>query len=120
VKFLWFEPRLRGGNSCPVVFDSRALRVIGSILTCADVETGQPLWKLRLEEAKAIWATPLVAGGCAYVADYEGNVFVVRLGEKGELVSTNFIGKGILASPVAAGGAIYLRNDRQLLKVAAR
>ena len=114
---LWFEARLRGNNSSPVAFGNRILQVRNpAILTCADLESGQKLWDVRLEGA--VWATPLVAGEYAYVASHEGNVFVVRLGEKGELVSTNFIGKGILASPIAAGGALYLRNDTQLLKVA--
>ncbi len=115
---LWFEAKLRGNNSSPVAFGNRILQVRNpAILTCADLESGRKLWDLRLEGS--VWATPLVAGQYAYVASYEGNVFVVRLGEKGELVSTNFIGKGILASPVAAGGALYFRNDTQLIKVAA-
>ena len=105
-----------GGNSSPVVDGNRVFRVRNpAILSCADVESGRKLWDVRLKGA--IWATPLVAGEYAYVASHEGNVFVVRLGEKGELVSTNSIGKGTLASPVAAGGALYLRNDTQLLKV---
>lgn len=118
VEPLWYERTLRGGNSSPVVFGDRVLRVRNpAILSCADVESGRKLWDVRLEGA--IWATPLVAGGYAYVASYEGNVFVVRLGEKGGLVSTNFVGKGVLASPVAAHGALYLRNDTQLMKIAA-
>ncbi len=118
VKLLWYEQRLRGGNSSPVVFGDRVFRVRNpAILSCADVESGSKLWDVRLEGA--VWATPLVAGEYAYVASHEGNVFVVRLGEKGELVSTNFIGKSVLASPVAAHGAVYLRNDRQLLKIVA-
>ncbi len=116
---VWYERKLRGGNSSPVVFGNRVLRVRNpAILSCAEIESGRKLWDVRLEGA--VWATPLVAGEYAYVASHEGNVFVVRLGEKGELVSTNFIGKGVLASPVAAGGALYLRNDTQLLKVAAK
>lgn len=119
IHLLWYEQKLRGGNSSPVVFGNRVLRVRNpAILSCADVEDGRKLWDVRLEGA--VWATPLVAGEYAYVASHEGNVFVIRLGEKGELVSTNFIGKGVLASPVAAGGALYLRNDTQLLKVASR
>ena len=119
IKPLWYERNLRGGNSSPVVCGNRAFRVRNpAILSCADIETGRKLWDVRLEGA--VWATPLVAGDFAYVASHEGNVFVVRLGDKGELVSTNFIGKGILASPVAANGALYLRNDTQLLKVATK
>ncbi len=119
VEPLWYEQKLRGGNSSPVVYGDRVLRVRNpAILSCADVESGRKLWDVRLKGA--VWATPLVAGEYAYVASHEGNVFVVRLGEKGELVSTNFIGKGALASPIAAGGALYLRNDMQLWKVAAQ
>jgi outer membrane protein assembly factor BamB len=115
VELLWYEQRLRGGNSSPVVYGERVFRVRNpAILSCADVHDGRKLWDVRLKGA--VWATPLVTAEYAYVASYDGDVFVVRLGEKGELLSTNPLGSGVLASPIAVDGALYLRNDTQLLK----
>ena len=117
VEPLWIEQRLRGGNPSPVAHDGRVYRVKSTILICGDAADGSILWQLRLTKGQ-FWATPLLADGHLYVVSHEGLVHVVRLGEEGELVGTTQIDKGILASPVAAGGAIYFRSDQHLWKVA--
>jgi outer membrane protein assembly factor BamB len=115
---LWYEPKLRGGNASPVATDDRVYVVKPpAILVCADAADGRILWQLRLK-GKAVWATPVVAGGHAYVVSHEGLVQVVRLGEEGTLVGTSQLDPGVLASPAVAGGAIYFRTDQHLLKVA--
>ncbi len=117
VKFLWYERLLRGNNSSPVVHDGRVYRVKSpAILVCADAADGRVLWQVRLKGA--IWATPVLADGHLYVVNHDGLVQVVRLGEKGELVGTSQIDRGILASPAVADGALYLRSDSHLWKVA--
>jgi outer membrane protein assembly factor BamB len=117
VKFLWYEQRLRGNNSSPVVHDGRAYRIKSpSILVCADAADGGILWQLRLKGT--IWPTPVLADGHLYVVNHDGLVQVVRLGEKGELVGTSQIDRGILASPAVADRAIYFRSDAHLWKVA--
>jgi len=117
VKPLWYEQRLRGGNSSPVVDDGRVYRIKSpAILVCADAADGRILWQLRLKGP--IWATPVVADGHLYAVNHDGLVHVVRLGEKGKLVGTSQIDAGILASPVVAEGAIFFRSDAHLWKVA--
>ena len=45
VEPLWYEQKLRGGNSSPVVFGNRVLRVRNpAILSCAEVDSGRKLW----------------------------------------------------------------------------
>jgi outer membrane protein assembly factor BamB len=116
VKLLWHAPRLRSGNSSPVVFENRAyvLKPPG-IVVCGDTKDGTVLWQLRLKGP--FWSTPLVADGHLVAVNHGGLVQTVRLGEKGELVGTSQIEEGILASPAVAGGAIYFRSDAQLWKV---
>ena len=117
VKLLWYERRLRGNNSSPVVHDGRVYRVKSpAILLCADTADGRVLWQLRLKGP--IWATPVVSDGHLYAVNHEGLVQVVRLGEKGELVGTSQIDPGVLASPAVGDGAIYFRSDAHLWKVA--
>jgi outer membrane protein assembly factor BamB len=117
VRPLWYEQRLRGGNSSPVVDGGRVYRIKSpAILVCADAANGQILWQVRLKGA--IWATPVVADGHVYVVNHDGLVQVVRAGEEGELVGTSQIDRGILASPAVAHGAIYFRSDAHLWKVA--
>jgi len=119
VEHVWFEARLRGGNSSPVVAGDSVLRLTGrsAVLACADAADGGSRWQVRLEGAKAIWATPVVAGDLAFIPSHDGNVFIVRLGEQGELVSTNPADPGLLATPAIADGALYLRSDSHLWKI---
>ncbi|MGI6420550.1 MAG: PQQ-binding-like beta-propeller repeat protein [Thermoguttaceae bacterium] len=119
VKELWFQRSLRGNNSSPVACGDYVYQVRGpAILSCAGASDGRKLWDVRLEGA--VWATPVVAGGHVYVANHEGQVFVVRTGKKGELLSTCQADRGMLASPAVAGKALYLRSHGQLWKIAAK
>ncbi|NQT15308.1 MAG: PQQ-like beta-propeller repeat protein [Planctomycetes bacterium] len=117
VEPLWYERRLRGNNSSPVVHDDRIYRVKSpGILVCADTADGSLLWQLRLKGP--VWATPVLTGGHIYVVNHKGLVQVVRPGETGELVGTTQIESGILASPAVGDDAIYFRSDSHLWKVA--
>ena len=117
LSLVWTEPRLRCGNSSPVVADGRIYTVKdGSILVCGDTTDGHVVWQLRLKGP--IWATPVLADGRLYVVNHEGLVQVVRLGEKGELEGTGQLDPGILASPAVAEGALYFRSNANLWKIA--
>jgi outer membrane protein assembly factor BamB len=117
VKLLWYERKLRSGNSSPVVHEGRAyvLKPPG-ILVCGDAADGTVLWQLRLKGP--FWSTAVIADQHLYAVNHDGLVQVVRLGEEGELVGSSRIDAGILASPAIADGAIYFRSDDYLWKVA--
>ena len=117
VRLLWDEPRLRAENASPVCHEGRLYTIKSpGILVCGDAATGKVLWQLRLKGP--IWATPVIAGGHAYVVNHEGLVQVVRLGAEGVLTGSGQIDGGILASPAVADGAIYFRGNRHLWKIA--
>jgi len=114
---LWYDPRLRSGNASPVA-DGDRLYTLKSpgIVVCADAASGRALWQVRL--TGPIWATPVLGEGNLYVVNHRGLVQVVQLGDEGKLVGKSQLDEGILASPAAAGGAIYFRSDSNLWKVA--
>jgi outer membrane protein assembly factor BamB len=117
VGVLWEEPRLRAENASPVCHEGRLYTVKSpGILVCGDAATGKVLWQVRLKGP--IWATPVLAGGHAYLVNHEGLVQVVRLGTEGSLAGSGQIDGGILASPAVADGAIYFRSNRHLWKIA--
>jgi outer membrane protein assembly factor BamB len=116
-KVVWEEPRLRCNNATPLIHQGRVYVIKSpAILACADLATGKTLWQVRLRGS--IWSTPVIADGRLYVVNYEGQVFVVRLGHEGKLVATNTLEEGMLATPAVADGAIYFRSQRELWKVA--
>ncbi len=116
-EFLWHQRRMSSSNTSPVISNGRAYTIKSSgVLVCGDASSGRVLWQLRMKGP--FWATPLVTDTHLYAVNYDGAVHVVALGEKGELLRTcQFDGK-ILASPVAVDGAVYLRSDEHLMKVA--
>jgi len=116
-KLLWYEQRLRGGNSSPVAGGDFVLVVKPpAILICADAADGSIRWQLRVKGP--LWSTPVVADGHAYLLNHKGLVQVVRLGDKGELVGTSQIDPDVLASPAVSDKAIYFRTDQHLWKAA--
>ena len=66
-------------------------------------------------------ATPITAGGLIYTINEEGYFAVVKPGEtKGEIVGEGQFGETILCTPAIADGALYVRSDGHLWKVAAK
>ena len=86
----------------------------GGVVHCADAKTGEILWSHRIEPAGAYAASPLLADGKLYITSEKGITTVLQAGKKAKVLGTNPIGETILATPVAADGAIFLRSDGAL------
>jgi outer membrane protein assembly factor BamB len=114
---LWQSNKLPTGYASPVHYEGRVYAVSArGVVNCADAATGKPLWSERLEGEFA--ASPLAADGKLYVVSEDGTTTVLRAGGKPEVLGTNALGETVLASPVAANGALYLRSDRHLYCIA--
>ncbi len=141
---LWKAASVQPGAASPLVYNGGLYAVNRSgVLTCADTATGEIKWRLRLEGS--FWGTPVLAGDRLYCVNQEGGAQVVQL--HADNTAGEIIGRGqllepkkepekpaaggrpapadpnaekIQSSPVVAGGALYIRSDRQLWKVARR
>ncbi len=114
----WESNKVAPQNASPVVDGTRVYALSGSVLACGSVKDGVVLWEKRLKGG--FWATPVIAGEHIYSLNQEGQCFVVKLGDVADLVATNEIGESVLGSPAVAGGALYIRGDKHLIKVAAK
>lgn len=113
----WASARVNADAASPVVDADRVYTINGAgVLTCADAAQGQVLWQLRLQGN--FWATPVLANGHLYCVNEAGLAQVVRLAPRGELVATSDFGETIQASPAVVDGALYVRSDRSLWKIA--
>lgn len=123
---LWDSKKLRSSTPSPVIVDDR-MYLLNTILVCADVKTGEPIWRLRLEGSFS--STPVVAGGKLYAFSEEGIAYVIALGDKeGTILARNRMtspddpdaesGETILCSPAVANGALFVRSDAHLWKIA--
>lgn len=61
------------------------------------------------------------AHGKLYLASEEGDVVVVRMRDRFEVLATNTLdSQSFIASPVIVGGEIYLRSRTHLFKISGR
>lgn len=114
---LWYEANLRSDNASPVLYEGR-LYVIKppGILLCADAEKGTLLWQKRL--TGPFWASPVVAEGRLWCVNHGGLVQIVSLDDDPKIESISLGEEGVLASPAVGAGAVFLRTDRHLWKIA--
>jgi len=115
----WESPKLRASYCSPVYYQGRVYTVSGDgIVNCADAATGKARWSQRLETgAEKYWASPFAAEGRLYFVSEKGTVTVLKLGDAPEVLAVNEMRDTILASPVASGGALFLRSDRYLYSI---
>lgn len=114
---LWSTNKLDPGTPSPIVVDDKVLVVNGAgALTAANTNDGEVAWRVRLKGS--YWATPVVAGKHLYVVNRDGIGQVVKLGKEGEIVAENKFGEPVVATPAIADGALYVRGDSTLFKVA--
>lgn len=120
-KLVWTQNRLNPSGVSPVARDGKVYALAGSVVTCGNAEDGSVLWQQRLKGGKArrFWATPVLAGNNMYLADDSGFVQVLDVGGKtAKVVSENDLGDPVLGTPAVADGALYLRSDGYLWKIA--
>jgi len=114
---VWDSSQLSPSAASPIVVGDRVYTMNGSgVLSCGDVATGERLWQLRV--GGKFWSTPVVAGDRMYCINSDGAAKVVQLGDKGEIVSSNEFSDEIKGSPAISAGALYVRSDRYLWKIA--
>ena len=89
------------------------------LVSCLDAATGRPFWgPERLPKPYNFKASPVGANGKLYLATEEGDVVVLRLGDRFEVLTTNTLDdQSFVASPVVVGGSIYLRSRTHLFRI---
>lgn len=117
-KLLWEKPKLNPDVASPLALGDRLYCLRGSILVTGDAKTGEVLGQLRLKGAFS--SSPVSSGGLVYCFNEDGVGTVVRPGEKdGTILSTGDFKETILCTPALANGALYVRSDKHLWKIAA-
>ena len=80
--------------------------------------TGIPLYQARMPKPYNFKASPVGAAGHLYLASEDEDVIVVAMGDAFRVLATNTMtGHSFIASPVIAGGSIYLRSRTHLFRI---
>jgi outer membrane protein assembly factor BamB len=85
------------------------------VVSCLDAESGEVEWEERFSDKCT--AAVMEAGGHLYVFDEQGKGWVLKPGDEFERVSENELEEGMMASPAAVDGALYLRTVGHLYRI---
>ncbi len=105
----------------PLLYDDLLYQVndMVSVATCYEAATGKVLWQGRLGEPKSegFSASPVGVDGKVFFTNDAGETFVLKAGNKFELLRVNRLEAPVLASPALVDGRWYFRTDRHLLAI---
>ena len=86
-----------------------------SFITAVDAKSGQIVWTERIGGKYA--ASPIYADGRLYFFDQQGSTIVLKPGRTMEVLATNKLDAGFMASPAVDGKAFYLRTKTHLYRI---
>ncbi len=86
-----------------------------SFVSCVEAATGKVVWTERIGGKYA--ASPIYASGRLYFCDQDGRTTILKPGRAFEVMTTNKLDHGFMASPAVAGKALYLRTRTDLYRI---
>jgi len=113
---VWQNTKSNSYTPSPVLHNGRLYFVTDNgILNAIDATTGEVLYTERLPGTYSLKASLVAASGNLYVSTEQGDVLVVKMSDKFELVATNkMTDEFFIATPAIADGEIYLRGKNTL------
>lgn len=114
---LWSHTRGLAYTTSPVLHDNKLYVVTDNgLISVFNATTGAPHYaQVRLPKAYNLKASPVGANGKLYLATEDGDVVVIKMGEKFEVIATNSLADEVfIASPIIAGGELFLRGQNHL------
>jgi outer membrane protein assembly factor BamB len=107
-----------GKYASPVLVDGLIYTAAAeSFLTCLEAASGKTVWTERIGGQYA--ASPVHADGRLYLFSQDGATLVLKPGRACEVLATNTLADGFMASPAVDGKAFILRTKKHLYRVEA-
>jgi outer membrane protein assembly factor BamB len=116
----WKIDKAPEGFGSPVIVGDYLYRLNSpGVLRCIKLATGEVVYSERLNGV-SVHASPIAApDGRIYLAS-AGKTYVVKAGEKFEILATNDLGDAGHASPAVADGKMFLKGRKMLYCVATK
>ncbi len=112
----WRRKTHIGKFSSPILVDGLIYSAAEqSFVTCLDSATGEVVWTERI--GGTYEASPIYADGRLYFFDTQGAATVIKPGRACDIVATNKLDSGLMASPSVAGKAFYIRTKTHLYRI---
>lgn len=118
----WSYPRGGGYMCTPLVYRGLVYVVTyNGVLSAYDAKTGERKYQERLAGGtSAFTSSPVASDGKVYIANEDGQVFVIRAGPSYELQSLNDMGSAVLATPAISEGRLLFRTQQHLISIGTR
>jgi outer membrane protein assembly factor BamB len=105
-----------GRYSSPLLVDGLIyMAAEESFISCFEAATGNVVWTERVGGKYA--ASPVYAEGRLYFLSQEGKTTVIKPGRTFEVLATNTLEDGFMASPAVSGNALFLRTRSHLYRI---
>ncbi|MCP4645334.1 MAG: PQQ-like beta-propeller repeat protein [bacterium] len=88
------------------------------VAACLEAATGEEVWQDRI--GGNFMASLVYADGRLYISDMQGETTVFKPGREFEVLATNRLDEGCLASPAVSGRALFLRTKTHLYRIETR
>ena len=114
---LWSTTRGNSYTPSPVLYDDKLYTLTDTgMLSCYNARTGAPYYHMsRLPKPYSFKSSPVGANGKLYMASEDGEVVVVKMGEKFEVLATNTLSDQFFVStPAIVDGEMFLRGQNTL------
>ena len=116
IHVLWKHVRGAPKRSSPVLIDGQAYMVSNEgIVSYIDFKTGRELWKGRIGGNHS--ASIVYAASRVHFFSEEGVATIIRPGDRLEVLATNELDSGFMASPAIAGRDFFLRTKTHLYRI---
>jgi len=114
---VWTNQRGNSYSASPVL-DGNTMYFVSDngLLSALNATTGEPYYlQQRLGKPYVFKSSPVGANGKLYLATEQGDVVVVKMGEKFEILATNTLqDQMFISTPAVAGGDLILRGQNTL------
>jgi outer membrane protein assembly factor BamB len=112
----WKVKRNVPTRSSAVLAESLIFMVDDSgIATCLEAKTGEQVWNERIGGTYS--AAPIYGAGRIYFFSEDGKATVLQAGRKLNVLGTNSLGDGFMATPAVADNSFILRSKSHLYRV---
>jgi len=99
----------------PLLIGNWLYTMTATRLSCLEAATGKTLWSGNIPGQHM--ASPVAADGHIYLFNTTGGGAVVALGDTFNLVATNRLTEGCMASPAVAGNSLIVRTRTRLYRI---
>lgn len=114
----WVRPKAGSGYPTELAYDGGIYILANNgVLTRLDAKTGEQTYKARIGDGGDFSSSPWAYNGKIFCLNEEGKTYVIRAGDKYELLDSNDLEEMALATPALVGDRLILRTENQLYSI---